>query len=318
MSSEFSLIERYFRDTGVARQSTKLAQGDDAAVVEIPSGYQLVMSIDTLIDGVHFPQQTCASDIAHKALAVNLSDLAAMGANPAWFLLSISLPDTNEQWLAEFSQSLKQLAQIYQIELIGGDTCRGPLSITVQVNGLVKRNQFITRSGARSGDMIVVSGQLGDAVLGLKHLQGHISLPEAFKSTCINALNKPVPRICLTDFLQQYATAAIDLSDGLVGDLRHILAESKVGATIYQSELPVNQWITQNNAFDWALSGGDDYEMCFTLPKMYRNKLNDWNQQNRDCPLSVIGEITNTGYFLSDSRGATDLSSTQGYQHFVK
>lgn len=315
-SSEFSLIEQYFRDTGVSQQSTKLSQGDDAAVVEVPTGYQLVMSIDTLIAGVHFPEHTSPADIAHKALAVNLSDLAAMAATPSWFLLSISLPDSNESWLAEFSRSLKQMAQKYQIELIGGDTCQGPLSITIQVNGLVKEDQYLTRIGAQSGELIVVSGQLGNAALGLADLQGKFSLPKALRSKCIDALNLPSPRLCLTEFLQLYATAAIDLSDGLIGDLRHILDKSAVGATIRQGDLPVNQWIKDNNAFQFCLSGGDDYELCFTLPPEHKNKLDNWNQRHPDCLLQVIGEITESDYILSVNGNNTDLNSARGFQHF--
>lgn len=317
-ASEFSLIERYFRGTGVNQKSTILSQGDDAAVVEVPDGYQLVMSIDTLISGVHFPQQTSPADIAHKALVVNLSDLAAMAATPVWFLLSISLPESNERWLAEFSEGLKQVASQYQIELIGGDTCHGPLSITIQVNGLVYKNKYLTRSGARTGDLIVVSGELGNAALGLAHLQKKISLPETLRSKCIDALNHPIPRLCLNDFLQRNATAAIDLSDGLVGDLRHILDNSKVGATIYKADLPVDQWIKDNNAFQYCLSGGDDYELCLTLPREHKNKLDNWNQRHPDCLLQVIGEITASDYILSDNGNSTDLKSIQGFQHFGK
>ncbi len=317
-ASEFSLIERYFRGTGVRQQSTILSQGDDAAVVEIPAGYQMVMSIDTLIAGVHFPEQTSPADIAHKALVVNLSDLAAMAATPTWFLLSISIPDNNEHWLEEFSEGLKQLASHYQIELIGGDTCRGPLSITIQVNGLVKKNEYLTRSGAGEGDLIVVSGEQGNAALGLAHLQEKINLPEKLRSRCIGALNHPVPRLCLTGFLQQFASSAIDLSDGLAGDLRHILDNSKVGATIYQDDLPVNNWIKANSAYEYALNGGDDYELCFTLSAKHEKHLDNWNQQNPNCPLRVIGNITGSGYYLIKGEERIDLGSSQGYQHFGK
>ncbi len=317
-SSEFSLIERYFRGTGVNQQSTILSQGDDAAVIEVPHGQQLVMSIDTLVAGVHFPEQAAPADIAHKALAVNLSDLAAMAVIPAWFLLSINLPKTNESWLAQFSQSLKQMADKYSIELIGGDTCGGSLSVTIQINGLVRENRFVTRSGAQSGDLIVVSGQLGDAALGLADLQEKICLPKPLKSKCIDALNRPTPRLCLADFLQKYATAAIDLSDGLIGDLRHVLDRSNVGAMIYQDNLPVNEWIKKHSLYEYALAGGDDYELCFTLPIKYKNKLIDWNQQNQGCPLSIIGEITKSDYLMSENHNITDLNSIRGFQHFGK
>lgn len=315
-ASEFALIDRFFRDTGTPQKSTILSQGDDAAVIEIPEGRQLVMSIDTLIAGVHFPGNTTPADIAWKALAVNLSDLAAMAAEPAWFLLSVSLPGYDEAWLSEFSESLKKMSHQYGIELIGGDTCKGVLSVTIQVNGLVRKNQYISRSGAQCGDLVVVSGQLGNAALGLAAMQQKISLPEPLLSKCIKALNRPVPRLCLTDFLREYATSAIDISDGLVGDLRHIINKSQVGATIVRDQLPVNEWIAEHSLYDYALSGGDDYELCFTVPEKYKDKVNEWNRQSDDCSLSIIGEITGSGYFLKDSRETIDLETSGGYLHF--
>lgn len=314
--SEFALIDRFFSNTGGIQKSTVLSQGDDAAVIEVPPGYQLAMSIDTLIAGVHFPEYTAPADIAWKALAVNLSDLAAMAAEPAWFLLSVSLPGYDEAWLSEFSESLKKIAQQYNIELIGGDTCMGALSITIQVNGLVRQNQYVVRGGAQQGDLVVVSGQLGNAALGLADIRQEISLPEPLQSKCIEALNRPLPRLCLTEFLREYATSAIDISDGLVGDLRHIVNKSQVGATIYRDQLPVNEWIEEHSLFDYALSGGDDYELCFTMPEKHKDKLNEWNRQNQDCCLSIVGEITASGYFLTDSLKTINLESYKGYQHF--
>jgi len=314
--SEFSLIERYFANTGRTQYSTRLSQGDDAAIVEIPQGKQVVMSVDTLVSGIHFPEQSSAADIAHKALAVNLSDLAAMGAKPAWFLLSITLPEVNEVWLAEFSTSLKNIAEQYEIELIGGDTCRGPLSITVQVTGLVDKDRYLTRSGAKIGDLILVSGELGNAALGLAFLQGKIRLPEALQEMAVQALNRPTPCLCLTDFLQEYASAAIDISDGLVGDLKHILDKSSVGAVIRQADLPVNNWIKQNNAYQYALSGGDDYKLCLAIPSRYRHQISTWNQANPDCPLHEIGEIIESGYYLVSDDQTIDLTNSKGYQHF--
>jgi thiamine-monophosphate kinase len=314
--NEFSLIERYFANTGKSRYAAKLSQGDDAAILEVPAGMQVVMSMDTLISGVHFPENTSAADIAYKSLAVNLSDLAAMAADPAWFLVSLSLPDFDEAWLNEFSHGLKQVAETYQLELVGGDTCQGPLSITVQVTGLVQKNRFVTRSGARSGDKILVSGLLGNAALGLAHLQKHIILPGSISGQCLNALNRPLPRLELVEFLSRYATAAIDLSDGLVGDLAHILRLSGVGAEIDQVNLPVDEWIVENNAYQYALTGGDDYEICFTLPAQHWPRVIQWNQQHPDCHLSQIGEISESGYTLTQGKQTVDLRNWHGYQHF--
>ena len=314
--NEFSLIKRYFADIGDARITTKLSQGDDAAVIEVPAGMQAVMSMDTLINGVHFPVNTSAADIAYKSLAVNLSDLAAMAATPAWFLLSLSLPDNNESWLHEFSSSLKEVAETFQLELVGGDTCRGPLSITIQITGLVQKNRYVTRCGARPGDKILVSGLLGSAALGLAHAQKRLKLPQSIAGICLAALNRPCPRIELVEFLSRYASAAIDLSDGLIGDLAHILKLSDVGAIVNQVSLPVPDWIVENNAYQYALSGGDDYEICLTLPRHHWPRVVQWNQQNPDCRLSEIGEISESGYTLIQAKQTTDLYDWQGYQHF--
>jgi len=314
--NEFSLIERYFADTGKGQFGAKLAQGDDAAIVEVPVGMQAVMSMDTLISGVHFPENTRVADIAYKSLAVNLSDLAAMAATPAWFLLSLSLPDFNETWLNDFSVSLKQTANLFQIELVGGDTCRGPLSITIQATGLVTKDRYISRSGAKPGDKILVSGSLGNAALGLAYLQTKVNLPSTMSGQCLSALNRPQPRVELIEFLSRYASAAIDLSDGLVGDLAHILRRSQTGAIINQVNLPVNEWIRQNNAYHYALNGGDDYEICFTLPPQHWPRVVQWNEEHPDCRLSAIGEVSNSGYTLIQGQQTIDLHDCKGYQHF--
>lgn len=314
--NEFSLIERFFSNTGKSRFPVKLSQGDDAAIVDVPDGKQLVMSVDTLISGVHFPEQTSAADIAHKSLAVNLSDLAAMGATPAWFLLSITLPKFDEAWLSEFSASLNDTANQYQIELIGGDTCHGPLSITIQVTGMVDKNNYVDRRGAKRGDLIVVSGELGNAALGLAHLQQKITLPTDLIQPCLEALNRPSPRLELTDFLTSYASAAIDISDGLVGDLRHILDQSKKGALIRRDSVPVNHWIRSQQAYGFALTGGDDFELCFTVPAKYKSAIDNWNRNHSHCMLTDIGEITDNGYELVGDHQTEDLDKWQGYQHF--
>ncbi|MDH5353112.1 MAG: thiamine-phosphate kinase [Gammaproteobacteria bacterium] len=316
--AEFSIIEKYFAGIGSSQWPPELPSGDDAAILEIPEGKQAVMSVDTLIAGVHFPLETSPADIAHKSLAVNLSDLAAMGASPAWFLLSLTIPDTNESWLDSFSASLRKIAEQYRIELVGGDTCHGPLSITIQVTGLVDKDKYITRSSANPGDLILVSGQIGNAALGLAHLQNRIQLEEKLIVPCLEAVNRPTPRLCLTDFLRNFANAAIDLSDGLVGDLKHILDKSKVGASISQDALPVNEWIVDNDAYEYALSGGDDYELCLTISPGYKDQIMLWNQKNPDCQLHLIGQITESGFYLHTENETIDLSNTKGYQHFGK
>jgi thiamine-monophosphate kinase len=314
---EFSIISRYFSAIGDPDPNTLLSIGDDAAVVDVPERMQLVLSTDTLISGVHFPEETLPADIAYKALAVNLSDLAAMAADPAWFLLSLTLPHSDDDWLGEFSNSLNQTARHYGLQLIGGDTCRGNLSINIQIGGLVPAGKYLTRSGASTGDLILVSGELGNAALGLASIQNKIKLPEVLNVTCRQALNRPRPRLQLQSFLRQYASAAIDISDGLQADLAHILKSSNCGATVYQDQLPVNQWIQQQAAFEYAFNAGDDYEICCCVAPTHEARISQWNQDHPDCRLSVIGRITDSGYFLRNGESCIDLADVApGYQHF--
>lgn len=313
---EFSIIRQYFSDIGEPAAGVLLGIGDDAAVIELPPGFQQVVSLDTLIGGVHFPADTAPADIAYKSLAVNLSDLAAMAASPSWFLLSLSLPQFDADWLGQFANGLRQTAARYGLQLIGGDTCRGPLSISVQIAGLVPAGKFVTRSGARPGDLVLVSGTLGNAGLGLAFQQGRIELPRELAAACLAALNRPRPRLELGEFLREYASAAIDISDGLQGDLGHILQASRCGARIDQAALPVDPWIERQGLYRYALDAGDDYEICCTLPARLCARIDDWNRQHRDCPLTIIGEITESGFVLQAGDEIADLSETGGYRHF--
>ncbi len=314
--NEFAIIQQYFSAIGVPAASTVLGIGDDAAVVEVPAGFQQVVSMDTLIAGVHFPQDTNPTDIACKALAVNLSDLAAMAATPSWFLLSLSLPHTDPSWLEAFADGLRQTATAFDLQLIGGDTCHGALSISIQVAGLVPAGEFVTRAGASPGDLILVSGDLGGAGLGLAYLQGRIDLPEALRADCLRALNQPRPRLELSDFLRQFASAAIDISDGLQGDLAHILKASHRGARIDLAEIPVIPWIEHQDLYHFALGAGDDYEICCTVPSKHRAEIENWNHLHPHCRLSTIGKITDSGFDLRIGKQIIDLSDARGYRHF--
>ena len=316
VASEFEIIERYFTGVGRDAAGVSLGIGDDAAVIEVPPDQQLVVSIDTLVGGRHFPPGTSAADIAYKALVVNLSDLAAMAASPAWFLLSLTLEDDNSSWLSQFANGLKQAADHFGLQLIGGDTCRGPLAVTIQIAGLVPRDSFVRRAGAAVGDIVLVSGELGNAALGLTHKRGAIELGAALQAKCSLALNRPRPRLELAPFLRHFASAAIDISDGLVGDLRHILDASACGARIARVAVPVNEWIAQHQAHDYALYGGDDYEICCTLPPKHRHQVEAWNRRHPECRLTPIGEITESDYFLRDGDALIDLSDRRGYRHF--
>ena len=313
---EFAIIQQYFHDIGPVSVHTRLGIGDDAAVVEVPTGMQQVVCMDTLISGVHFPGDTAAADIAVKALAVNLSDVAAMAATPSWFLLSASLPEFDAEWLRQFADSLRQSAERYGVQLIGGDTCRGSLSITIQVAGLVPAGSYVSRAGASAGDLVLVSGQLGNAGLGLAHLQGRLELPRELASRCVQALNRPQPRLDLVDFLQDFASAAIDISDGLQGDLAHILEASHCGARIEQAALPVDPWIEQHDMYRYALAAGDDYQICCTLAPRHRGEVENWNRRYPERSLTIIGELVDSGFLLRVGDEWVDLGKRGGFRHF--
>lgn len=316
MQGEFAIIEQHFSNVGQPADYVALGIGDDAAVVDVPAGEQLVVSMDTLIGGVHFPLDTSPADIACKALAVNLSDLAAMAATPAWFLLSLTLPADDTDWLSQFADGLRKSADIYQLPLIGGDTCRGELSITVQIAGTVPANAFLTRGQASPGDLILVTGELGNAGLGLAHKQGRIKLPDELQGSCLLALNRPQPRLELIPFLREFASAAIDISDGLQGDLGHLLKASGCGARIARASLPVNSWIMREDAYQYALSAGDDYEICCCVPPGYEADIDNWNLQHPNCRLTIIGEVTEADFMLLAGQQLIDLGKSQGYRHF--
>ncbi len=296
--SEFEIINRYFASQTTAAENIILGIGDDAAVVSMPADKQLVVSVDTLISGVHFPVQTSPADIAWKALAVNLSDLAAMGASPAWFTLALSLPEVMHNWLAAFSESLADISSIYRIPLIGGDTTCGPLSITIQVAGCVPPGQALLRSGAKVGDQIFVSGSIGDAALGLHLLQQqseNLGETDYLSRDLIRRLNRPQPRIELGQALRGIASACIDISDGLFADLSHILKASAVGARLQQAKIPLSeaaqQFLIDNPLLRSGIyNRGDDYELCFCVAAEKCGQL-DTIAKEQHCSLSHIGEI---------------------------
>lgn len=269
--SEFDLIQRFFRQENHLRPDVMLGVGDDAAVLSVPRDQQLVVSTDTLVEGRHFPKDTSPADIGFKALAVNLSDLAAMGAEPAWVLLALTLPMADEGWLSEFSQGFFSLLQRFRLQLVGGDVTCGPLTITVQALGFVPIGKALRRGTAMPGDRIYVTGTLGDAGLALACLQNkaNFSLTEGQVQQIMHRLNRPEPRIELGLALRGIANSAVDISDGLVADLSHILSASQVGAKIQAVDLPLSASLRSlpcEQAWRYALTAGDDYELCFTVP----------------------------------------------------
>jgi len=265
--NEFDLIRRFFSHATASRPDVLLGVGDDAALVEVPPKTQLAISVDTLVSGVHFFPGVDPEALGHKALAVNLSDLAAMGAEPAWATLALTLPRADEAWLTAFARGFAALADRHRVQLIGGDTTRGPLSITVQVHGLVPEGSALRRSGARVGDDIYVTGQLGDAALCLRLLQSDRVLPADF-APLRERLERPRPRVEAGLALRRVASSAIDLSDGLLADLGHVLDASGVGARIDLPCLPLSprfaEWLGDQGDWTPAVAGGDDYELCFT------------------------------------------------------
>ena len=314
--NEFELIARYFSHPATGAD---LGVGDDAALIRPTPGMQLAVSADMLVSGRHFLPETSPLLLGHKALAVNLSDMAAMGARPRWALLSLALPEADENWLGGFSKGFLDLADRYGVDLVGGDTTRGPLNINVTILGEVTPGQALCRDGARVGDDIWVSGDLGAAALGLKHLRGEVRLPEADAEICLVRLHAPTPRITLGQSLAGLAHAAIDISDGLAGDLAHVLARSSVGAHIELDLLPMPM-LEMGRAdilYECALSGGDDYELCFTAPNEKRSEVLAAGDR-AGVRVTRIGRITEQqGLSLVDGQGAPVAVSSRAYDHFA-
>jgi thiamine-monophosphate kinase len=318
--SEFELINEYFKSSTVQRDDVLLGIGDDCAILSPPPGKQLAVSTDTLISGVHFPNNTSAENIGYKSLAVNLSDLAAMGAEPAWVSLAISLPEADETWISEFMQGFNQLALKHNVALIGGDTTCGPLSITVSVTGFVDTAKSLKRSNAKVGDIIFVTGNLGDARLGLESLLGNVSIPDAdAKSYFLSRLNKPEPKVTIGQLLTNYPVAAIDLSDGLLADLNHICTASSMGAVIQLDKIPLSEEFlnSSNNEPNWSMvcNAGDDYELCFTCPpESIDSLLNDLNEHGIE--VFPIGEIDKSCEVTCYLNGDQYSHIGSGYNHF--
>jgi thiamine-monophosphate kinase len=316
---EFDLIGR-LRDLiclppGSPSTGCELGIGDDAAVLGVPADRELVVCVDTLVEGVHFPANTAPAAIGHKALAVNLSDLAAMGAIPAWFLMALTLPAENQIWLDEFAGGMAELAGRSGINLVGGDTSSGPLSISITVLGLVEKGKAMTRSGACPGDLVAVSGTLGAAANALSVLrQKNSPCPDDQK-----ALDFPLPRLGTGRALQGLATSCIDLSDGLVADLGHILEQSGVGASIELGRLPTPGSLNalgEESRWPLQLSGGDDYELCFTIPRGSENRLKEISLTT-GVELTVIGTIHGrSGVELLTPQGELFRPDVTGYLHF--
>jgi thiamine-monophosphate kinase len=316
--SELDLIREYFSHVGVARRDVALGVGDDCALLRVPRGFELAVSIDTLTAGVHFLANADPDSIGHKALAVGLSDLAAMGAEPAWATLALTLPTADRRWVGTFCRGFARLAESHGVQLVGGDTTRGPLSVTVQVHGLVPGGTAVRRLGARPGDRIWVTGTLGDAGLTLRHLEAG----EPVSPYLRERLDRPLPRVAAGLSLRGLASAMIDVSDGLAADLGHILEASGVGAEIALPALPLSPEVAGyvDSTADWTLplASGDDYELCFTVPPDRCGGVEALAEPS-DCRPTVIGVITEKpGLRCIQADGGDWRPSRAGYDHFAE
>ena len=322
---EFDLIARYF--TRPAKRAV-LGVGDDCALLQPAPGMQLAVSSDMLVEGRHFFPAVSPFALGHKALAVNLSDLAACGATPMAFTLALALPRVDPAWLQEFSSGLWALADAHGCELVGGDTTQGPLNICITVFGEVPRGQALLRSGAQAGDDIYVSGTLGDARLALEALRGSVSLPPEVLAQARLRLEQPTPRIALGQTLRGIATSAIDISDGLTGDLGHILKASAVGATIDTSiaikliaidayKQSTRVYLDPEKQLKCVLAGGDDYELAFTAPSAARQVVEAASRQSQ-TPVTRIGQVEKElGLRLIDAQGHALAGEFSSFDHFA-
>lgn len=317
--SEFDLIREYFSNQSPSRDDVILGVGDDCALLQVPTGIELVVTTDSLVEGIHFAADVDPEALGHKSLAVNLSDLAAMGAEPSWVTLALTLPQSDKDWLEAFSRGFLSLAQQHNVALIGGDTTRGPLSISVTAHGLVTPGAALRRSGANVGDLIYVSGTLGDAALALLNRQGKFPV-ETGLAELEQRLDWPQPRLDIGRSMLGIASAAIDISDGLISDLGHICEQSCVGARLILEQIPISNQISTylQHGGDWAtvLAAGDDYELCITVPPTQQSLLEDI-RTNLDCELALVGEIVpGSGVDCIQADGSILTDSISGYDHF--
>jgi thiamine-monophosphate kinase len=316
-SPEFDLIARHFTRPAA---NAVLGVGDDCALVDVTNGMDLAVSTDTMVSGTHFFPDVDPENLGHKALAVNLSDMAAMGALPYWAMLAVTLPNVDHAWLAAFAKGFFDLAQEYNVSLIGGDTTRGPLSLTVTIMGEVPAGAALRRVGAKAGNDVWVSGNVGDAALAVAHRHGKLVLGEEDYREAVMRLYEPTPRVALGQALRGLATAAIDISDGLLADLTHICRLSGVGATVELGNVPVSsigaKHIGSDEGRNAILAGGDDYELCFTAHPNSRDSIQDLTEV-LGIPITRIGQIKRgKGVSLLGPDGRAVKIDGRGYDHF--
>ena len=340
--SEFGLIRQYFYGWPM-KAGVIDGVGDDCAVLETLPEHQLVVSVDTMVEGIHFPEAFDADAIGRRVLLASISDLAAMGASPLGFTLALTLPEqyANHSWLKRFSSGLRTVAESYDISLVGGDTTKGPLTISIQVMGQVPQHQALTRSSAKPGDLLYVTGSLGDSAAGLSlvidtpYSSVLQTLPEDQKQYLLRRFIEPEPRVHFAESVRSEVSSALDISDGLLADVSHILTASGVGARIQLKNIPLSPVLQQMNSikreptsvlpalsalsapYFWALTGGEDFELCFTVPVCHKDKV---EEKARQCslPIHCIGQIVDQdqGLKLDTLDGQCLSVSACGFQHF--
>jgi len=320
MSSEFSLIEKYFSNRQNQRKDVQLSLGDDCAIVRSPENVRIAVSTDTLVAGTHFLVGSNPAWVAHKALASNLSDLAAMGATPAWVSLALTLPKPDETWLVPFCDAFFELADYYGVQLIGGDTTKGPLSITLTVQGFVPENRTLCRDGAKSGDWLYVTGELGNSKAGLDIILGHEARTKPYAAKLERDHYLSTPRILAGQALINIASSCIDISDGLISDVQHILKRSQVGVVIDISTIPLSNELLdfcddREKAQKLALTSGEEYELCFTVPEEHKGGIES-ALAHIGTKVTCIGQIRPEGTFELIKDGERVDWALGGYDHF--
>ena len=317
--NEFEIIEKIFKSQDVEQPGVIAGIGDDAALLRIPDKQLLAVSTDTLVKGVHFPDDTAPFDIGYKSLAVNLSDMAAMAAEPHWATMSLTLPDSNREWLQELARGFFDIANRFKVSLIGGDISRGPLSITIQVLGCVPPGKQFMRENAMPGDDIYVSGILGMSAYALSYIKGSLNVDTGQSKEAFARFKRPVPRVDLAISLRGIVRSAIDISDGLAADLGHLITSSSVGADINLDQVPVYKELSRldnRQKWEYALNTGDDYELCFTAPVKYHERILDIGKKS-ECGISCIGKITESKVITWNGADGTLVNSQKtGFKHF--
>lgn len=321
---EFDLIKKYFNRSATQREDVALGIGDDCALLKIPPGHQLAVTTDTLVCGTHFVAHAPPHAIGHKSLAANISDLAAMGATPTWISLALTLPQVDESWIKGFCEGLFELATRHNMQLIGGDTTSGPLSLTISVCGTLPIDSALTRSGAQQGDFIYVTGDLGDSKAGLDLILQPPQLCTPLQEALIHKHYYPQPNTDFARALLPHANSAIDISDGLISDLGHILKASNRGADIWAGELPLSQYLTRyqhdaHSQIEYALTSGEEYELCFTSaapPELLYALARE--QQQKITRIGRINTQPNSMHIWEDEvqDKAMHFNTLQGYDHF--